>query len=62
MWIVDKSSHYENLAKYVDDILIWKKDFMTWPDLTQDVEHLCSPCQVCQLTKNECIEIWTATS
>ena len=26
---------------------------MTWPGLTQDVEHLCSICQVCQLTKNE---------
>ena len=26
---------------------------MTWPGLTQDVEHLCSTCQVCQLTKKE---------
>jgi hypothetical protein len=26
---VDKSSHYEYLAKYVDDILIWSKDTMS---------------------------------
>jgi hypothetical protein len=28
---------------------------MTWPGLTQDVEHvcLCSTCQVCQMTKKE---------
>jgi hypothetical protein len=26
---VDKSSHYEYLATYVDDILIWSKDPMT---------------------------------
>jgi hypothetical protein len=26
LWIVDKSSHYEYLATYVDDILIWSKD------------------------------------
>ena len=26
---------------------------MTWPGLTQDVECLCSTCQVCQLTKKE---------
>ena len=26
---------------------------MTWPGLTQDVERLCSTCQVCQLTKKE---------
>jgi hypothetical protein len=26
---------------------------MTWPGLTQDVELLCSTCQVCQLTKWE---------
>jgi hypothetical protein len=24
---------------------------MTWPVLTQDVERLCSTCQVCQMTK-----------
>jgi hypothetical protein len=24
--MVDKSSHYEYLATYVDDILIWNKD------------------------------------
>jgi hypothetical protein len=26
--MVDKSSHYEYLATYVDDILIWSKDPM----------------------------------
>jgi Integrase zinc binding domain len=26
---------------------------MTWPGLTQDVEHLCSTCAVCQLSKKE---------
>jgi hypothetical protein len=26
---------------------------MTWPGLTQDVERLCSTCQICQLTKRE---------
>jgi hypothetical protein len=26
---------------------------MTLPDLTQDIEHLCSTCQVCQMTKKE---------
>jgi hypothetical protein len=25
-WMVDKSSHYEYLATYADDILIWSKD------------------------------------
>jgi hypothetical protein len=29
LWMVDKSSHYEYLATYVDDILIWSKDPMT---------------------------------
>jgi hypothetical protein len=28
LWMVDKSSHYEYLATYVDDILIWSKDLM----------------------------------
>jgi hypothetical protein len=28
LWMVKKSSHYEYLAKYVDDILIWSKDPM----------------------------------
>jgi hypothetical protein len=28
LWMVDKSSHYEYLAKYEDDILIWSKDTM----------------------------------
>ena len=28
LWMVDKSSHYEYLATYVDDILIWRKDPM----------------------------------
>jgi hypothetical protein len=27
-WMVDKSSHYEYLATYVDDIVIWSKDPM----------------------------------
>jgi hypothetical protein len=28
LWIEDKSSHYEYLAAYVNDILIWRKDPM----------------------------------
>jgi hypothetical protein len=28
LWMVDKSSHYEYLATYGDDILIWSKDPM----------------------------------
>jgi hypothetical protein len=28
LWMVYKSSHYEYLATYVDDILIWSKDPM----------------------------------
>jgi hypothetical protein len=28
LWMVDKSSHYEYLATYVDDILIWSKEPM----------------------------------
>jgi hypothetical protein len=28
LWMVDKSSHYEYLATYVDEILIWSKDPM----------------------------------
>ena len=28
LWMVDESSHYESLATYVDDILIWSKDPM----------------------------------
>jgi hypothetical protein len=28
LWMVDKSSHYEYLAIYVDDILVWSKDTM----------------------------------
>jgi hypothetical protein len=28
LWMVDNSSHYEYLATYVDDILIWIKDPM----------------------------------
>jgi hypothetical protein len=28
LWMVDESSHYEYLATYVDDILIWSKDPM----------------------------------
>jgi hypothetical protein len=28
LWMVDKASHYECLAIYVDDILIWSKDPM----------------------------------
>jgi hypothetical protein len=28
LWMVNKSSHYEYLATYVDDILIWSKDPM----------------------------------
>jgi hypothetical protein len=28
LWMVDKSSHYEYLEIYVDDILIWSKDPM----------------------------------
>jgi hypothetical protein len=28
LWMVDKSSHYEYLDTYVDDILIWSKDLL----------------------------------
>jgi hypothetical protein len=28
LWMVDKSSHYEYLETYADDILIWIKDPM----------------------------------
>jgi hypothetical protein len=28
LWMFDKSSHYEYLATYVDDILIWSEDPM----------------------------------
>jgi hypothetical protein len=28
LWMMDKSSHYEYLETYVDDILIWSKDPM----------------------------------
>jgi hypothetical protein len=28
LWMVDKSSNYEYLATYVDEILIWRKDPM----------------------------------
>ena len=28
LWMVDKSSHFEYLATYVGDILIWSKDPM----------------------------------
>jgi hypothetical protein len=28
LWMLDKSYHYEYLATYVDDILIWSKDPM----------------------------------
>jgi hypothetical protein len=28
LWMVDKSSHYEYLATYVDDMFIWSKDPM----------------------------------
>jgi len=28
LWMIDKTSHYEYLATYVDDILIWSKDPM----------------------------------
>jgi Integrase zinc binding domain len=29
------------------------RNTMAWPGLTQDVEHFCSSCLVCQLTKKE---------
>jgi Integrase zinc binding domain len=29
------------------------RNTMTWPGPTQDVEHFCSTCPVCQLTKKE---------
>ena len=29
------------------------RNTMAWPGLKQDLERLCSPCQVCQLTKKE---------
>jgi hypothetical protein len=28
LWMVYKSSYYEQLAKFIDDILIWNKDLM----------------------------------
>jgi hypothetical protein len=28
IWMIDKTSHYEYLATYIDDILIWSKDPM----------------------------------
>jgi hypothetical protein len=28
LWLIDKTSHYEYLARFVDDILIWSKDVM----------------------------------
>jgi hypothetical protein len=28
LWMIEKTSHYEYLATYVDDILIWSKDAM----------------------------------
>jgi hypothetical protein len=28
LWMIDKTSHYEYLATYVDDILVWSKDPM----------------------------------
>jgi hypothetical protein len=28
LWMVDKSSHYEYISTYVDDILLWSKDPM----------------------------------
>jgi hypothetical protein len=28
LWMIDKSSHYEYLATYIDDILLWSKDPM----------------------------------
>jgi hypothetical protein len=30
LWMVDKSSHFEYLVTYVDDILIWSKDPMAF--------------------------------
>jgi hypothetical protein len=30
LWMLDKSSHYEYLTTYVDDILIWRKDPMAF--------------------------------
>jgi hypothetical protein len=27
-WMIDKKSHYEYVAKYLDDICIWNKDHM----------------------------------
>jgi hypothetical protein len=31
LWIVDKSSHYEYLIKFVDETLIWNKDSVEAP-------------------------------
>jgi hypothetical protein len=28
VWMINKATHYEYLATYVDDILIWSKDPM----------------------------------
>jgi hypothetical protein len=37
LWMVDKSSHYEYLAIYVDDILIWSKDPMAVKVIGKDM-------------------------
>jgi Reverse transcriptase (RNA-dependent DNA polymerase) len=38
LWMVDKSSHYEYLATYIDDILIWSKGPMA---VIKSLEKLC---------------------
>jgi hypothetical protein len=37
LWMVDKSSHCEYLATYVDDILIWIKDPMAVMNLLGNI-------------------------
>jgi hypothetical protein len=36
--MIDKTSHYEYLATYVDDILIWSKDPMA---VIKSLEKMC---------------------
>ena len=45
LWMVDKSSHYENLGTYVDDIRIWSKGPMA---VIKSLEKI-------KLLKNVCI-------
>jgi hypothetical protein len=46
LWMVNKYSHYEYFATYVDDILIWSKDTMAVIkslDKTYMLKSVCIP-------------------